>query len=403
MPPNLVQDLDLLRYSQNADPETGLIRCAILGCGMMGQEHISYICGYPDKIRIDFLCDPHQPSLDKSCQVLQQFGAIDDNALMMPKMLHDEHDLIQHVSDIDLLVIATPNYMHAETILQWGDHDVTILCEKPVAVSQAQHDKLLTAPLQARLWIAMEYRFIPAVAQLLQLLPTVGDLKMVTIRENRYPFLHKIGDWNREVEYTGDTLVEKCCHFFDLFRLITGQEVELNRVKAMAQRGINYGDEPVREKPIIDAAYVMFPMSSSETKKSLMACLELCMYAEGSRHQEEIIVTGTQGRLEAYLPENKVYAYQRPNHDEWSDRSIPPPKPVERVYDCSNVNAVHGIHGKIPTHGGYHYSSTAVEWYQLLRAMQTHRETGHWKPDVSLADGLAAVQIGLQATKSLQE
>eukprot|EP00977_Amphora_coffeiformis_P017036 scaffold5454_cov176-Amphora_coffeaeformis.AAC.6 len=70
MPPNLVQDLDLLRtcslsmtvvwytlflllvsqrtdafgtasftilsgYSQNADPETGLIRCAILGCGMM--------------------------------------------------------------------------------------------------------------------------------------------------------------------------------------------------------------------------------------------------------------------------------------------------------------------------------------------------------------------------------
>lgn len=323
--------------------------------------------------------------------------------------MHDEHDLIQHVTDIDLLVIATPNHMHAATILRWGGHDVTILCEKPVAVSQAQHDELLIAPLRARLWIAMEYRFIPAVAQLIQLLPSIGDLKMVTIRENRYPFLHKIGDWNRRVEYTGDTLVEKCCHFFDLFRFITGKEVELDRVRAMAQRGINYVDEtPMKETPIIDAAYVMFPMTGTTetkhgTKQSLMACLELCMYAEGSRHQEEIIVTGTHGRLEAYLPENKVYAYRRPGHGEWSDRSIPPPKPAERVYDCSDVNAVHGIHGKIPTHGGYHYSSTAVEWYQLLRAMRTHRETGHWKPDVSLADGLAAVQIGLQATKSLQE
>ena len=134
-----------------------------------------------------------------------------------------------------------------------------------------------------------------------------------------------------------------------------------------------------------------------------MACLELCMYAEGSRHQEEIIVTGTKGRLEAYLPENKVYAYRRPDHEEWSDRSIPPPKPKEQVYDCSNVNAIHGIDGKIPTHGGYHYSSTAVEWYQLLRAMRTHGETGVWKPDVSLADGLAAVQIGLQATQSLEK
>ena len=136
-----------------------------------------------------------------------------------------------------------------------------------------------------------------------------------------------------------------------------------------------------------------------------MGCLELCMYAEGSRHQEEIIVTGTKGRLEAYLPENKVYAYRRPDHKEWSDRSVPPPKSPDRetIYDCSNVNAVHGIEGKIPTHGGYHYSSTAVEWYQLLRAMQMYQDTGLWKPDVSLEDGLAAVQIGLQATRSLDD
>ena len=43
-----------------------------------------------------------------------------------------------------------------------------------------------------------------------------------------------------------------------------------------------------------------------------IGCLELCMFTEGSRHQEEIVVAGTKGRLEACLPENKVYHYERP-------------------------------------------------------------------------------------------
>ena len=41
----------------------------------------------------------------------------------------------------------------------------------------------------------MEYRFIPAIAKLISLLPAIGDLKMVTIRETRYPFLDKIGKY----------------------------------------------------------------------------------------------------------------------------------------------------------------------------------------------------------------
>jgi myo-inositol 2-dehydrogenase / D-chiro-inositol 1-dehydrogenase len=53
--------------------------------------------------------------------------------------------------------------------------------------------------------VAMEYRYIPAISKLLSLIPEIGDLKMVTIRENRYPFLHKIGKWNRDRKKTGDT------------------------------------------------------------------------------------------------------------------------------------------------------------------------------------------------------
>jgi myo-inositol 2-dehydrogenase/D-chiro-inositol 1-dehydrogenase len=287
------------------------IRVAILGCGMMGQEHISYIAGY-ENLRLDYLCDPYEPSLEKSIAMWKQFQHASTTMQQqeeghVPILLREEQDLLEYADKIDLLVIASPNYLHTDSIARWAPYDLTILVEKPVAVSQEQHDALTRLSEQqacdycARIWVAMEYRYIPAIAKMLSLLPTIGALKMVTIRENRYPFLHKIGKWNRDPIKTGDTLVEKCCHFFDLFRLITGKEVSKKGVKALVQRGINYEEEEiVTPTPIIDSAYVMMPFreqqqgAKKQQQHAVMGCLELCMYAEGSRHQEEIIVTGTK-------------------------------------------------------------------------------------------------------------
>lgn len=271
----------------------------------MGQEHLSYICGYSD-LRVDYLCDPHEPSLQRSQKILQEFAA-QDQQHHEPALVRDEEDLLLVATNIDLLVIASPNYLHTESLTKWAAFEhLTILVEKPVAVNEEQVRILQQVQEHARanIWVAMEYRYIPAVSKLISLLPMIGDVKMITIRENRYPFLHKIQAWNRDPQKTGDSLVEKCCHFFDLFRLISGREVDLSKILSMAQRGINYGDEAVDHdgQPIIDAAYVMLPFlrrdDEQDVRKSTqpVGCLELCMYAEGSRHQEEIIVTGTKVR-----------------------------------------------------------------------------------------------------------
>ena len=64
---------------------------------------------------------------------------------------------------------------------------------------------------------------------------------MLTIREHRFPFLRKIGDWNRFNVNSGGTFVEKCCHFFDLMRLIVNSEPK--RVMASAGQDVNHLDE----------------------------------------------------------------------------------------------------------------------------------------------------------------
>ena len=222
-----------------------ILRCAVLGCGMMGREHVSYLQGYNQDVRIDYLCDPHEPSLEKCLKVFYDFYQQEEDAsnktttqpndpaaveaddinattttatssMHLPVLLRDETELLQHANHIDLLVIATPNYLHTDMLLRWSQYDLTILLEKPVAISQEQHDALVRAAMsdgeslfRARVWVAMEYRYMPAISKLISLLPTIGQVKMCTIRENRFPFLHKIQAWNRDRTKTGDTLVEK--------------------------------------------------------------------------------------------------------------------------------------------------------------------------------------------------
>ena len=60
-----------------------------------------------------------------------------------------------------------------------------------------------------------------------------GGTKMLSIREHRFPFLPKVDNWNRFNKNSGGTFVEKCCHFFDLMRLIT----KSNPTKIMASGG----------------------------------------------------------------------------------------------------------------------------------------------------------------------
>ena len=105
---------------------------------------------------------------------------------------------------------------------------------------------------------------------------TVGQRRMLSIREHRYPFLKKVDDWNRFNRYSGGTFVEKCCHFFDLMRLFL--KAEPVRVFASAAQDVNHLAERYggAQPDIWDNGYVIIDFDNG-----CRGMLDLCMFADG--------------------------------------------------------------------------------------------------------------------------
>ncbi|MFN4158771.1 MAG: Gfo/Idh/MocA family protein [Gemmobacter sp.] len=264
------------------------IRYGVIGCGMMGQEHLRNIALLPQAEVVAI----HEPDAAMRAEA-QRFAP---GAAMVDSVAQ-----VLAVEAVNCLLIASPNFLHVGQLEEVARiRPLPVLVEKPLFTDPADAPRLaaLRSAYPAPIWVAMEYRYMPPVAHLLRAAQAAtGGVRMLTIREHRFPFLSKVGDWNRFNAQSGGTLVEKCCHFFDLMRLVMGCDPV--RVMASAGQDVNHKDEMVagRTPDIWDNAYVIV-----DFQNGARSMLELCMFAEGSRYQEEISAVGPMGKIECLVP-----------------------------------------------------------------------------------------------------
>ena len=350
------------------------LRYGIIGCGMMGQEHIKNI-QLLENISIVAIFEPdaEMRSIARSLVPYVQF----ENSLA--KLLER--------SDLDCLIIVSPNFVHAQQLREITHlNPLPILVEKPLitdAKDRTYIEKMI-ADYPAPVWVAMEYRYMPPVAALIeQVNDATGGVKLLTIREHRFPFLKKVGDWNRFNDKSGGTLVEKCCHFFDLMRLILKSEPV--RIMASAGQSVNHLDENYDgcTPDIWDNGYVIVDFESGAR-----AMLELCMFAEGAEYQEEISAVGAQGKIECLVPGPSRF---------WPDHlgAAPTPKLI-----ISPRHPKGPIEHDIPVdptllNAGDHNGSTFYQHQKFQQVVLNNNV-----PEVSLNDGLMAVRMGMAAQES---
>ena len=257
---------------------------------MMGGEHMRNIALLPD-CAVTAIVEPDVATREAALQLgAELFGRA-------PQAFATHRDLC----DVDAVVVAAPNHVHAPILHDLLAGDLPVLCEKPLGLDANEVLALLARARgrRAPVWVAMEYRYMAPVGRLIEAVRAGGKgrLAMLSIREHRFPFLAKVGDWNRFNRNTGGTLVEKCCHFFDLMRLVTGSEPV--RIYASGGADVNHRDESYDgvRPDILDNAFAVVDFANGTR-----ASLDLCMFAEGSRWQEIVTATCEGGQFAALVP-----------------------------------------------------------------------------------------------------
>lgn len=331
---------------------------------MMGLEHFRNLQALPGA-RVTAVADPHPESLDWA-----RLTAADDPLVCFP-----DHQSLLESGAIDAVVVATPNMTHAAVLADVLESPFPVLVEKPLCTTIEDCRTVVAAAKRrdAIVWVGLEYRYMPPVARLIAevVAGSVGTVRMVAIREHRFPFLKKVDDWNRFNRNTGGTLVEKCCHFFDLMNHIVAAPPV--RVFASGGRDVNHLDERYDgDVPdILDNALVIV-----EYENGVRASLDLCMFAEGSVNSEELSVVGDAGKVEAFLPSCEVRVGTRaPFHG---------PVTTEVVHD------------ERVEHEGFHHGSSYLEHVDFLDAIRSGAP-----PQVGVEAGLSSVAVGVAAQESI--
>jgi predicted dehydrogenase len=345
------------------------LRLGVIGTGMMGCEHIRNIAALDGAV-VAAISDPHENSRSQALETLRHNGADQDQ----PRVFHDHRDLLDQ-GEVDAVIIASPNHTHVDVLGDVLATGVHCLVEKPLCTTVDDCMEVLAASenRSAITWVGLEYRYMAPVKALLDVVHSgsLGELKMLSIREHRFPFLVKVDNWNRFTKNTGGTLVEKCCHFFDLMNVAVGSRPR--RVFASGAQDVNHLDEIYNGEraDILDNAFVIVDYDNG-----VRASLDLCMFAEASQYEQEIVAVGSLGKAETRLPNGDGLIIGR--RADRSLQTMPTPMDQSVAYE------------------GFHWGASYIEVDKFCQAIRTGSQ-----PEVGVMDGLWSVAVGQAAHRSI--
>jgi len=352
------------------------LRYGIIGAGSMGREHIENIKVMGGAV-VTALSDPHVPSQEAALALAPGAKVFTDHRALLDSGL------------VDAVVIATPNDTHAAVLKDALATDLAVFVEKPLATTVEDLKSILSwdEKRSAMTWMGLEYRFMPPVAEAIARAQEgdAGKIHQVSIREHREPFYPKVDNWNRFADRTGGTLVEKCCHYFNLMDIVIGEQPI--RVFASGGQSVNHLDEKYdgKQANMLDNAYVVL-----EYANGARGMLDLCMFGEGSFDKEILTIVGDEGKIESFLPSQVVRASRRESIGKLSGWA----RGASRARG-SEQKIVHNYDVK---YMGHHYGASYLEHTKFRDAILNSTPA-----EVSLKDGVMSVVTGLAAHKSINE
>ena len=141
--------------------------------------------------------------------------------------------------DVDAVYISLPNSMHTDWSIRALEAGKHVLCEKPMARSVEPVEQAFDAADAAGLVLAEAFmwRHHPQARKLVELLPRVGELRLVRASFS-FP-LEGTGNIRQSAELEGGALMDVGCYCLSGARLVAGEPVEVFGAQVSGAHGVD--------------------------------------------------------------------------------------------------------------------------------------------------------------------
>ena len=196
------------------------VNVGVIGTGFIGPAHIEALR------RIGFV------NVQALADINEQTARCKAEQLGIPEAYGDYKELINN-ENIDAVHICTPNFLHYSMVkdaLNAGKH---VVCEKPLAMTSAEADELLSIAQEKKLANAVGFnlRFYPMVQQVKAMIDSgqLGELFAVNgSYQQDWLFYQTDYNWRIEPGMSGESraVADIGSHWFDMIGFVTGLKVQ---------------------------------------------------------------------------------------------------------------------------------------------------------------------------------
>lgn len=191
---------------------------SLIGCGRIGHRHAEHII---NRGVLSAVCDIIP---ERAKELGQKYNATVYTSI--DKLLEKE-------SDTDVVSICTPNGLHAEHTIRALKAGFHVLCEKPMATTVVDCEKMINESLKVnkRLFLVKQNRFNPPVEAVKRCIDEGRLGKIMSVQLscfwNRHAKYYKESDWKGTKLLDGGTLYTQFSHFIDLLFWMFGDIKEV--------------------------------------------------------------------------------------------------------------------------------------------------------------------------------
>lgn len=202
------------------------LKFAIIGCGRISYKHVEALLRNRESAELVAVCDVVEANAEMRKNEYEKVNK--DNQVKV----YDDYKKMINEEQIDIVTIATESGYHPEIAIYCMEKGKHVICEKPMALSIEDADKMIetSKKYSVKLAVCHQNRFNLPVKQLRDSINENRFGKLINgtarILWNRNMSYYTQAPWRGTWELDGGTLMNQCIHNIDLLQWMLGGEID---------------------------------------------------------------------------------------------------------------------------------------------------------------------------------